>query len=99
MLIEAIPELSGVPELRRLIEVINIPSSLFRTLGCEKAYSPSDEPRFRTKLVSFVHVAFEIVEWNLDNGNYEGLFRAFEEFCGSEGKSSDNFGIEFCIGP
>jgi hypothetical protein len=98
-LISKVPELKNTPELRRLVEAINNPDSLFRTLACEKAMGKSETSRFRKRLTSFVSIAFDVLAWNQRPGNYEMLFRAFEEFVGLEYADCDAIGVEFCIEP
>lgn len=97
--INDVPELKGFPELKRFVQMMNGPESHFRTLGCEKVFSPSDSPLFKRKLVTFVDFAFEVVEWNATKTNCEGLYRAFEEFVGSKGDLPNTYGVEFSIGP
>lgn len=97
--IHDIPELKEFHELKTFVQMMNSHDSLFRTVGCERAFSPSESSEFKTRLVSLVEIIFEVVEWNTNVANFEGLYRAFETFAGAKGDLPNCYGVEFSVGP
>ncbi len=96
--INKIPEIRDLPELRQLIVMLNAPNSLFHTLGCEKSFAPSENPQYKRRMNSYFDIVYEVVNWNLDTKNFEGLYAKFEEFAGSKGDLPNSFGVEFALG-
>ncbi len=94
--ISEIPEIQGCPELESFVKVVNSPDSCFQTLGSEKSFSDSESPQFKRKLVSYVDLAFEILEFNARE-NFERLFDRFRN--SSSHRLSESTGVEFEIGP
>ena len=78
-LIDAVPELGDIPELKAFVRELNHPRSIVRSLACEKSISPFDDPVVKFKLTSFVRICFEILSWNYDEKNYELLFTMLNE--------------------
>ena len=74
--VSEIPELQDLQELAELVQTLNRADSIFRTLGCERSLSKSDDPQFRVKLVSYVDIAFEVLGWN-HRENFVELFNLF----------------------
>jgi hypothetical protein len=97
-LIGKIPELEGIPELQHLVVMLNRPESVFQTLGCEKAFAESDMRGYRRRLTSYFDIVFSFLDWNLQEGNFRGLYQAFEEFAGSKGDLPNSYGVEFETG-
>jgi len=61
-LIKLVPEIQGWPELELFLSDINLPTSIFRTLGCE--VGSTQLRNGNTKITSYNDIAFEILEWN-----------------------------------
>lgn len=97
-LIDKIPELKTSPHLRKFVRLLNEPDSLFRTLGCDHYDKPSDSPNFKELHVTYVTVVYEILDWNLTEDSFVGLFDRFSHFAGSKQQLPKNCGTEFRIG-
>ena len=90
-LIDTIPELMDVPELKALVREMNHPRSIVRSLGCERATGlvNQGDPVINRGMNSFVRMCFEILEWNGAEQNYHTLYENFEQFCHRSGPHSE----------
>jgi hypothetical protein len=82
-LVPTIPEVRDWPELEALLIVLNSPTSLYRSLGCEKSFSPymNDEvPELKVKLVSYIDIAFIDEEFNKVGASFEEMMGAYADF-------------------
>ena len=79
--IDEIPELRSWPELEKVVRRINIPSGIFKTLGCAEFVYKNESPKYR--LHTYVDFCFAESMANKDQGNFYDLFHRFTEYVGT----------------
>jgi hypothetical protein len=81
------------PDFVKLLQVINAPSSFFLSFGCEVALSSTNHsvPSYRTKLTSYVGIAFEVLELNRKDRSYYDLIDRFTTF--TDGIATDDHSV------
>lgn len=92
------PEVQGWSELVAIIEAVNRPEGLFRTLRCGVALCDINRPPFTKKISSYVTVAFEILEWNGSEKSYRQMYEEFVRFAQTRNVAAANI-IEFELHP
>lgn len=73
----SIPEVVDSPEMADFLEMMNSPTSAFRTIGCEKWLLQDPPPTSRSRAGSYIDIAFAQPTWNEDPRNFFGLFYEF----------------------
>jgi hypothetical protein len=79
--IDAIYELDGWPEFKKLVKAVNHVDSFFRSLRCDVWYANvTGHPVFRVLAVGYITVAFEILEYNCSRRCFDELRNQFLRF-------------------
>jgi hypothetical protein len=96
--ISEIHEVRGWPEMEEFLKAVNKSDSLFRTLRCDVFGDDYSHKKMKKRVISYVTIAFKILDWNGPKGTYGDLYQRFQRFA-SQYHTPDTIYIKFHLIP